>query len=74
MKEEIEKLIAAQVHDVGKYQIPYENKKYPGMSLFNKGIEYFSQFTNGMDNHSFFTKLKDLEDDLYYWEQDSYSS
>ena len=70
LKEEIEKLIAAQVHDVGKYQIHYENKKYPGMSLLNKGIEYFSQFTNGMDNHSFFTKLKELEDDLYYWTQD----
>ena len=70
MKEEIEKLIAAQIQDIEKYQIRYENKKYPGMSLLDKGIEYFSQFTKGMDNHSFFTKLKELEDDLYYWVRD----
>jgi len=67
LKDEIEKLIEAQVTEITAYKNRYEGRKYPGMSLLDKGIEYFSQFTKSMDNHSFFKKLEELEEDLDYW-------
>lgn len=70
LKDTIEQLIELQIIEIKSYQNRYEGRKYPGMSLLDKGIEYFAQFTKGMDNHSFFSKLKELEDDLYYWVED----
>ncbi|MCY0871092.1 MAG: BREX system P-loop protein BrxC, partial [Firmicutes bacterium] len=35
-----------------------------------KGLEYFAEFTKGLDSVSFFTKLRDLEDNLLNWEED----
>lgn len=70
LKDAIERLIEQQLVEIKSYQNRYEGRKYPGMSLLDKGIEYFAQFTKSMDNHSFFTKLKELEDDLYYWIED----
>ncbi|MBU9673997.1 BREX system P-loop protein BrxC [Planococcus sp. CP5-4] len=63
-------LIEEQIAEINDLKSQYEGKKYPGKSLLDKGLEYFTQFHNGLDNASFFTKLKELEDDLAYWEED----
>ncbi|MGG3385335.1 BREX system P-loop protein BrxC [Heyndrickxia faecalis] len=68
--KEIKMLIDQQIQEIKNYKIHYEGKKYPGLSLLNKGLEYFGQFHNGLDNVSFFMKLKELEDDLLDWEED----
>lgn len=68
--KDIRMLIEQQVTEIKAYKARYEGKKYPGMSLLNKGLEYFEQFHNGMDNVSFFTKLTGLEDNLLDWEED----
>ncbi|MBW8351817.1 BREX system P-loop protein BrxC [Bacillus sp. IITD106] len=68
--KDIRTLIANQIAEINAYKARYEGRKYPGMSLLNKGLEYFEQFNNQLDNASFFTKLKDLEDNLADWEED----
>lgn len=68
--KDIRTLIANQIAEINAYKDRFEGRKYPGMSLLNKGFEYFEQFNNQLDNASFFTKLKDLEDDLADWEED----
>ncbi|KOY80017.1 BREX system P-loop protein BrxC [Lysinibacillus macroides] len=68
--KDIRTLIANQIAEINAYKARFEGRKYPGMSLLNKGLEYFEQFNNQLDNSSFFTKLKDLEDDLADWEED----
>ncbi|MEH7119834.1 BREX system P-loop protein BrxC [Neobacillus vireti] len=67
---DIRALIEQQVLEINAFKDRYEGRKYPGMSLLNKGLEYFSVFTKGLDNASFFAKLKELEKDLIYWEDD----
>ena len=66
----IKSLIGQQVEEIKQLKNRYEGRKYPGKSLLDKGLEYFNQFENNMDNVSFFTKLKDLEEDLIIWEED----
>ncbi|WP_033827164.1 BREX system P-loop protein BrxC [Bacillus andreraoultii] len=68
--KDIRTLIAKQIDEINAYKARYEGRKYPGMSLLNKGLEYFGQFNNQLDNASFLMKLKDLEDDLADWEED----
>lgn len=68
--KDIRQLIEKQIDEINAYKARYEGRKYPGLSLLNKGLEYFGQFTNQLDNVSFFTKLKELEDDLADWEED----
>lgn len=68
--KEIRMLIEKQVTEIKAYKARYEDRKYPGMSLLDKGLEYFEQFHNGLDNVSFFRKLTDLEDNLLDWEED----
>lgn len=68
--KDIRQLIEKQINEINAYKARYEGRKYPGLSLLNKGLEYFGQFTNQLDNVSFFTKLKELEDDLADWEED----
>ncbi|KOF08715.1 hypothetical protein AC739_18810 [Planococcus glaciei] len=63
-------LIEMQIAEINDLKAQYEGQTYPGKSLLNKGLEYFNQFHNGLDNAAFFTKLKELEDDLAYWEED----
>lgn len=63
-------LIEKQIAEINEIKAQYEGRKYPGKSLLNKGLEYFNQFHNGLDNASFFMKLKELEEDLAYWEED----
>lgn len=67
---EIKRLVDEQKKDIHSYKKRYEGRKYPGESLLEKGLEYFEQFTDRMDNASFFTKMEDLEDDLLDWEED----
>ncbi|RKJ69084.1 BREX system P-loop protein BrxC, partial [Butyricicoccus sp. 1XD8-22] len=59
-----------QVDEINSFKARYEGRKYPGLSLLNKGLEYFGQFNNQLDNASFFLKLKEMEDDLADWEED----
>ena len=68
--KDIRTLIDQQIAEINALKARYEDRQYPGMSLLNKGSEYFEQFHKGLDNASFFTKLKELEDDLAYWEED----
>jgi hypothetical protein len=70
--KDIKNLIELQVAEINSLLSRYEGRKYPGKSLLEKGLEYFNQFNKGMDNASFFMKLKELEEDLLYWEEDMY--
>lgn len=67
---DIRGLIEDQVKEINALKSRYEERKYPGGSLLNKGLEYFGEFTKGLDNISFFIKLRDLEDSLLDWEED----
>jgi len=68
--KDIKTLIAHQVDEINELKARYEGRKYPGMSLLNKGLEYFGEFHNGLDNASFFAKLGEMEDDLADWEEE----
>lgn len=68
--KDISLLISKQIDEIKAYKARYEGKKYPGMSLLDKGLEYFGQLDSKLDNVSFFQKLKELEDDLADWEED----
>ncbi|NEY21526.1 BREX system P-loop protein BrxC [Bacillus ginsengihumi] len=68
--KEIRTLIEKQVAEINAYKARYEGRKYPGMSLLDKGLEYFGEFHKGLDNASFFAKMKELQKDLSYWEED----
>ncbi|WP_337017102.1 BREX system P-loop protein BrxC [Oceanobacillus massiliensis] len=68
--KEIRTLIEKQVAEIDAFKARYEGRKYPGMSLLNKGLEYFGEFHKGLDNASFFAKMKGLQKDLSYWEED----
>lgn len=68
--KEIRILIEKQVAEIDAFKARYEGRKYPGMSLLDKGLEYFGEFHKGLDNASFFAKMKGLQKDLSYWEED----
>ncbi|MDQ0917570.1 BREX system P-loop protein BrxC [Paenibacillus sp. V4I5] len=68
--KDVRHLIDQQVVEIKALKNRYEGRKYPGGSLLDKGLEYFGEFTKGLDNVSFFTKLRDLEDNLLDWEED----
>jgi hypothetical protein len=68
--KEIRLLVEKQIDEIKGYKARYEGRKYPGMTLLDKGLEYFEQFHSGLDNVSYFNKLKELEDDLLDWEED----
>ncbi|WP_137744598.1 BREX system P-loop protein BrxC [Robertmurraya siralis] len=70
LAKDIRSLIAKQIDEINSFKSRYEGRKYPGLSLLNKGLEYFGQFNNQLDNASFFLKLKEMEDDLADWEED----
>ena len=59
-----------QIDEINAYKARYEGRKYPGMSLLDKGLEYFGEFHKGLDNASFFAKMKELQKDLGYWKYD----
>ncbi|MFS0871072.1 MULTISPECIES: BREX system P-loop protein BrxC [Paenibacillus] len=68
--KDIRHLIDQQIIEIKALKNRYEGRKYPGGSLLDRGLEYFGEFTKGLDNVSFFTKLRDLEDNLLDWEED----
>ncbi|MED4238944.1 BREX system P-loop protein BrxC [Priestia megaterium] len=68
--QEIRTLIEKQVAEINAFKNRYRDKEYPGLSLLNKGLEYFEQFHKGLDNTSFFVKMKELQKELSYWEED----
>ncbi|OOE12496.1 BREX system P-loop protein BrxC [Fictibacillus arsenicus] len=68
--KEIRTLIEKQVAEINAFKTRYEGRKYPGISLLNKGLEYFDQFHKGLDNASFFAKIKEQQKDLSFWEED----
>ncbi|AIQ20665.1 hypothetical protein H70357_31245 [Paenibacillus sp. FSL H7-0357] len=68
--KDIRHLIDQQVIEIKALKSRYEGRKYPGGSLLDRGLEYFDEFTKNLDNVSFFTKLRDLEDNLLDWEED----
>lgn len=68
--KEIRTLIEKQLDEVNAYKARYESRRYPGVSLLDKGLEYFGEFHKGLDNASFFSKMKELQKDLSYWEED----
>src|SRR5699024_289199 len=67
---DIRQLIEKKEKEIQDYKTNYKGHKYPGMSLLDKGLEYFSAFDKGLDNLAFFTKLEELEDDLFDWFED----
>lgn len=67
---DIRGLIEDQVKEINGLKSRYEGRKYPGGSLLDRGLQYFGEFTKGLDNVSFFMKLRDLEDNLLVWEED----
>ncbi len=67
---DIRTFIEHQIDEIKALKARYEGRKYPGMSLLDKGLEYFGEFHKGLDNASFFAKLKDMEEDLLDWEED----
>ncbi|KRE50663.1 BREX system P-loop protein BrxC [Paenibacillus sp. Soil724D2] len=68
--KDLRHLIELQVKDINDLKNRYEGRRYPGGSLLDKGLAYFGEFTKGLDNVSFFTKLRDLEENLLDWEED----
>ena len=70
--QDIRRLIDEKIAEIKQYKAMYQGRKYPGMSLLDKGLEYFSQFDKSLDNLSFFNKYLELEDDLAIWFDDIY--
>jgi hypothetical protein len=68
--KEIRTLMEKQVGEINAFKARYEDRKYPGRSLLDKGLEYLGEFHKGLDNASFFAKMKELQKDLSYWEED----
>src|SRR5699024_10845418 len=66
----IQDLINDKITEINDYKQMYTNKKYPGFSLLEKGLELFGHFTNRLDNVTYFNKLVEMEDDLIQWDDD----
>lgn len=68
--KDLRHLINQQMLEIQALKNRYEGRKYPGESLLDRGLTYFGEFTKGLDNVTFFTKLRDLEESLLDWEED----
>lgn len=68
--KDIRNLIERKTNEINAFKVLYEGQKYPGLSLLNKGLEYFEQLDYRLDNKTFLTKLKTMADDLLDWEED----
>ena len=49
----------------------YTNSKYPGKTIFIRGKEIFSDIIKESDVKELFIKIRDKEDELFDWKQDS---
>ena len=70
LAKEIREKINKKIEEINTYISKYGNKKYPGKSLFLKGLNIFKEILENKDNLSFFTDFKDKEDDLLNWVDD----
>ncbi|TCI61817.1 BREX system P-loop protein BrxC [Exiguobacterium sp. SH3S1] len=68
--KDIREIIEQQRQEIAVLKANYNVNKYPGLSLLQKGLEYFNQFTKQLDNASFLQKLKELQEPLADWEED----
>ena len=68
--KDIQILIETQINEINGLKTHYVDHKYPGLSLLNKGLEYFEQFDAKLDSVSFFERLKELQNNLLDWEED----
>ena len=66
----IQDLINDKITEINDYKQMYTNKKYPGFSLLEKGLELFGHFTNRLDNLTYFNKLVEMEEELIMWDED----
>src|SRR5699024_7806178 len=66
----IRELIDKKIEEIHQMKQPYQQFSYPGLSLLNKGLEYFEQFHKGLDNVTFLTQFNELEDELLDWDED----
>lgn len=67
---DIRVLVDQKVEQINSLKNRYEGRPYPGMSILDKGLEHFNQFDHSIDNLTFFTRLKDSEDDIGDWLED----
>lgn len=70
LAKNLRELIDDQIDEINSYLSRYEGRKYPGKSLLEKGIEYFEELKNIIDNISLFEKVAKMEEDLLNWEED----
>lgn len=68
--QDIKGFIQNEKERINQFKERYEGRPYPGESLLDKGLEYFNEFDDRMDNASFLNKLKELKDPLLDWEED----
>ena len=68
--EDLNNLIEKQISQINSFKPKYEDKKYPGLPLVEKGLEYFGELNEIDDNILLFKKLEELEEDLEYWKED----
>ena len=66
----IKEKISKKVEEINLYLNKYEDKKYPGKSLFQKGLNIFKEITEHRDNLSFFEEIKNKEEELLDWVDD----
>src|SRR5699024_8423265 len=67
---EIRELMDEEQQKIEIYKLKYTRKAYPGMSLLDKGLEYFEQFNKSIDNIAYFKLVEELEDNLIDWFED----
>lgn len=70
LAKEIIARINSKIEDINRYISKYGNKKYPGKSLFQKGLNIFKEILENKDNLSFFNTLKGKEEELLDWVDD----
>ncbi|MEG0855804.1 MAG: BREX system P-loop protein BrxC [Terrisporobacter sp.] len=66
---EIKKSIENELQEIKVYIAKYDGKKYPGKSIFEKGIAIFEQFKYDTDNIVLFKKLVKLEEEILDWKE-----
>lgn len=66
----IKEKISKKVEEINSHLNKYEGKKYPGKSLFQKGLNIFKEITDHRDNLGFFTEIKNKEVELLDWVED----
>lgn len=66
----IREAINSELLEIQTYIAKYQDNKYPGKSIFEKGKELFDKFKYDTDNMPFFENLISLEGDLECWKMD----